>query len=125
MRDEPDLAVVARLFKVLSNESRLELLRLLHAQPQTVGALETATGMSQTLVSQHLRKLREAGLARVVRHGREATYSVADVHITCVIEVALGQGHETCPAGADIAEGPAGSALARATPAVLHQELVG
>lgn len=100
-----DLTAVAQLFKVLGNESRLQLLRLLGAEPRTVGALVTATGMSQSLVSQHLRTLRQAGLASAVRHGKEVTYSVADSHVTHVIGDALEHVHEPTPADAGIATG--------------------
>jgi len=47
------------------------------------------TGLSQPLVSQHLRVLRGAGLVEVTRSGREAIYSVADHHITHVIDDAI------------------------------------
>ena len=61
---EPGLAEAAQLFKVLGSESRLLLLRLLAAEPRTVGALTEATGMSQPLVSQHLRTLRQHAAAQ-------------------------------------------------------------
>ncbi len=105
MRDEVDLTAAAALFKVLGNESRLRLLRLLAAEPRTVGALVSATGMSQSLVSQHLRTLRQTGLAGAVRRGKEVTYSVADAHVTHVIADALAHVHEPAPADAGTATG--------------------
>lgn len=86
---EQGIAAAAELFKVLGSESRLWLLRLLEAEPRTVTALAAATGMSQPLVSQHLRTLRQAGLLGAVRNGKEITYSVADVHVAHVIGDAL------------------------------------
>ena len=50
---EPGLAEAAQLFKVLGSESRLLLLRLLAAEPRTVGALTEATGMSQQRIGDH------------------------------------------------------------------------
>ena len=78
----------AELFKALSSPARVALLQLL-AEPATVSALVASTGLSQPLVSQHLRVLRGAGLVAVTRSGREAIYSVADHHITHVIEDAV------------------------------------
>ena len=89
MRKETGLAEAAELFKVLGNESRLWLLRLLDEVPMNVGALEEATGMSQPLISQHLRTLRQAGLVTATRKGREVTYRVTDLHVTHVIADAL------------------------------------
>ncbi|WP_336632734.1 MULTISPECIES: ArsR/SmtB family transcription factor [unclassified Microbacterium] len=89
MRGEPGLADAAQLFKVLGNESRLWLLRLIGEDPRTVNALAEATGMSQPLVSQHLRSLRQSGLVAAMRSGKEVTYEVADVHVSHVVADAL------------------------------------
>ena len=88
---DPDLAVehAAQLFKVLGSTSRLRLMREIRRDPATVSSLVEATGMSQPLVSQHLRMLREAELVKAVRHGREMYYEVADSHVVHLIEDAL------------------------------------
>jgi DNA-binding transcriptional ArsR family regulator len=86
---EPGIAEAAALFKVLGNESRLWLLRLLGSAPCTVTALVEATGMSQPLVSQHLRSLRQAGLVDVERRGKESVYHLADQHVIHVVGDAL------------------------------------
>lgn len=89
MSEEPGLDAAAQLFKVLGNESRLWLLRLLGREPRTVGALVTATGMSQPLVSQHLRTLKQAGLVATERRGKEVEYQLADQHVSHVVEDAV------------------------------------
>lgn len=86
---EPGLAEAAQLFKVLGSESRLWLLRLIGAEARSVGSLVEATGMSQPLVSQHLRTLRQAGLVSARRAGKEITYHLADLHVAHVVEDAL------------------------------------
>lgn len=89
MGRDAGLAKAAQLFRALGNESRLELMRIIDERPRTVGALAAATGMSQPLVSQHLRNLRNAGLVAAERSGKEVIYEVADRHITHVISDAL------------------------------------
>ncbi|MGQ7298253.1 ArsR/SmtB family transcription factor [Quadrisphaera sp. KR29] len=89
MSEEPGLAEAAELFKILGSASRLQLLRLIGQQPRTVGELVDLTGMAQPLVSQHLRTLRQVGLASAARTGREVTYSLTDDHVTDVIADAL------------------------------------
>lgn len=86
MEDEQGLAAAAELFKALGSESRLGLLRQLSSAPRTVTALVAITGMSQPLVSQHLRTLRGLGIVAVERSGREALYRLADHHIAHVID---------------------------------------
>ncbi|MFV0433410.1 MAG: ArsR/SmtB family transcription factor [Leucobacter sp.] len=99
MEREPGITEAAQLFKVLGNESRLGLLRVIEQEPRTVGALAEATGLSQPLVSQHLRTLRQAGLVIAERRGKEAIYEVADRHVTHVIADALSHVLESAPAG--------------------------
>ncbi|WP_146341018.1 helix-turn-helix transcriptional regulator [Nesterenkonia sp. NBAIMH1] len=94
MRDEPGLAEAAELFKVLGNESRLWLVRLIGQRARTVGALVEATGMSQPLVSQHLRTLKQAGLVTAGRHGREVEYHLADQHVAHVVDDAVAHAQE-------------------------------
>lgn len=89
MEPVPGLAEAAQLFKVLGSEPRLGLLLLLGAQPRTVGALTEATDLSQPLVSQHLRTLRQTGLVTTSRHGKEIIYRLADLHVSHVINDAL------------------------------------
>ncbi|MGO1544064.1 MAG: ArsR/SmtB family transcription factor [Gulosibacter sp.] len=94
MNTEPGLAEAAQLFKVLGNESRLQLLRLISAAPHTVGSLVEATGMSQPLVSQHLKSLRQAGLALASREGKAVTYTLSDHHVSHIIGDAIAHAQE-------------------------------
>jgi len=103
MDTDEGLAKAAQLFKVLGTESRLGLLRVLGESPHTVSALAEATGLSQPLVSQHLRTLRQAGLVAAERRGKEVAYRVADLHVTHVIADALAHVQE--PAAAAAADG--------------------
>ena len=89
MTREVGLEATAALFKVLGSSSRLYLLRLLAAEPSGVSALVERSEMSQPLVSQHLRTLRQAGIVTVSRAGREAVYQLADHHIAHVVDDAI------------------------------------
>lgn len=89
MDTEPGLAEAAELFKVLGNSSRLTILRIIGDGSLTVGALAASTGMSQPLVSQHLRTLRQAGLVTATRSGKEICYRLADLHVAHVIADAI------------------------------------
>ncbi|OUZ07623.1 transcriptional regulator [Aeromicrobium sp. PE09-221] len=99
MDESGNLAKTAQLLKVLGNESRLRLLLLLSERPMTVGALAETTGMSQPLVSQHLRTLRHTGVVVATRDGKEISYALADAHVSHVIADALVHAQE--PAAAD------------------------
>ncbi|GAA3660986.1 ArsR/SmtB family transcription factor [Microbacterium marinilacus] len=94
----PGLAAAAQLFKVLGSEARLGLLHVIGQEPRTVGALAETTGLSQPLVSQHLRTLRQAGLVTSSRNGKEVTYQLADLHVSHVIGDALAHVQEPAAA---------------------------
>ncbi|WP_363316497.1 metalloregulator ArsR/SmtB family transcription factor [uncultured Microbacterium sp.] len=96
------IAAAAELFKVLGSASRLELLHAIGQEPRTVGALVEATGMSQPLVSQHLRTLRQAGLVTSQRSGKEVICRLADLHVSHVIADALAHVRETAETQAAI-----------------------
>ena len=62
--------------KALADENRLTLALLIARKPRTVRDLELATGMSQTLVSYHLKPLRDHGLVSVTPVGRSNRYEL-------------------------------------------------
>jgi DNA-binding transcriptional ArsR family regulator len=75
MRDDPRIA----LLKELSDPLRLRVIdRLGHAGPATVSRLAAELDVSLPQLSNHLRRLRDAGLVSVRRSGRQAIYELAD-----------------------------------------------
>jgi len=63
-------------FAVISEPSRRCLMDLLLDGPKPVSALVAAVGMSQPVVSKHLRVLRDAGLVTVTPDGQRRLYSI-------------------------------------------------
>lgn len=79
----------AEVFKALATPSRLRILLILTAGESTVSHIVEQTGLSQPLVSQHLKLLRSLKLVSVNRVGREAIYSFKDDHVSHIILDAL------------------------------------
>ena len=73
-----DRAIAAARFRALGDETRLRLLEELSTGECNVAELMERMGLGQSLVSHHLRSLREAGLVRDRRDGRWVYYSSAD-----------------------------------------------
>lgn len=66
---------LARLFRLLGDETRLRLLLLLNERRErNVSELAHALGRSQPAVSAHLRLLRQAGLVEPRRNGQDVIY---------------------------------------------------
>ncbi|MGZ8564261.1 MAG: ArsR/SmtB family transcription factor [Candidatus Limnocylindria bacterium] len=69
---EQDLRRLRVLYRALGDETRLRAIGLLaEIGPMPVGELSTRVGLSQPLISWHLRILRLAGLIDTRRQGRE------------------------------------------------------
>lgn len=62
--------------RALADEHRLAILLRLAQRPHTVVELTEAFGFGQTLVSHHLKALRETGLVSVAPIGRSNRYSL-------------------------------------------------
>lgn len=76
-------------FGMLADATRLRLLACLLGGEHDVTALTGAVGGARPAVSQHLAKLRLAGLVTVRRAGRRAVYSIADPHVRRLVAEAL------------------------------------
>ncbi len=70
-----------KVFKALSSESRLKVIRLLKEHPQCVNAVAKRLGMTQSAVSQHLRILKEAGLVRGKKRGNWMHYEISSENL--------------------------------------------
>jgi DNA-binding transcriptional ArsR family regulator len=85
------LAVVARLFAVLSEPSRLALLQALHKGPQKVSELMEACAMKQANVSKHLGVLHDHRLVKRERKGVSVRYEIADPMIFSLCNLVCGK----------------------------------
>ena len=68
-----NLEQAAGMFKVLSDPTRLKIVKLLAES----GALAARLGVTQGAVSQHLRVLRQTGLAKGDRYGFNVHYALS------------------------------------------------
>ena len=84
----------SELLRVLAAPARLAIVMELAEQPRFVYELVDRLGLSQPLVSQHLRVLRAARVVRVERQGRGAAYSLADQHVARIAADAVSHSRE-------------------------------
>jgi DNA-binding transcriptional ArsR family regulator len=83
---EPQLASAASTFALLSNSARLYVLWLAAQGSHDVTALAERTGVGVATMSQHLTKLRLAGLISARREGRHHIYTVDDPHVLTLVQ---------------------------------------
>ena len=69
---------VAGRLALVANAKRLLILCELAQGERSVGALQAAVGLGQSALSQHLAKLREAGMVDTRREGQTIHYRISD-----------------------------------------------
>lgn len=72
----PERALSARWFRALSDETRLEIVRLLSHGERCVCELQDALHAAQSRLSFHLKTLKDAGLVTDRRAGRWVYYAL-------------------------------------------------
>lgn len=82
-----DIARAAALMTMLASEARLQILCRLLEGEKSVGALAQACGVSQSTMSQQLKKLKEAGLVEGRRAGQTIYYGLKGDEAAAVLEV--------------------------------------
>jgi ArsR family transcriptional regulator len=70
----PDVATPAALAALIADPTRAGILAILRDGPHCVCEMAAAVGERQNNVSNHLARLRDAGLVRASRHGADARW---------------------------------------------------
>lgn len=75
----------AALLKQLANAKRLSILCALVKGSRSVGDLAKLADLSHSSVSQHLTKMKDAGLVDSKKHGQMVYYSLASIEVNAVL----------------------------------------
>lgn len=74
------------IYKMLSDETKLRILKILSLNEKCVSDLIEDTGVSQTLVSHKLKDLRENGLVSSYRSGKKIIYKLSDDSLSQLLD---------------------------------------
>nr|WP_052392650.1 metalloregulator ArsR/SmtB family transcription factor [Streptomyces roseoverticillatus] len=85
------LTEAAAAFGLLASPARLHLVWALAQGESDVTALAERVGGALPAISQHLAKLKLAGLVRSRREGRRMVYLVDDPHVVTIVRLMVGQ----------------------------------
>lgn len=81
MPEPADVAAVAERLRLLADPTRLKVLCALVQGESDVACLAELAGAGVAAVSQHLAKLRLAGIVRPERHGHHMVYELIDPEV--------------------------------------------
>jgi len=88
------LDAAGELLRALAAPVRIAIVLQLRETSLCVHDLVDALGVTQPLISQHLRVLKAAGVVEGVRHGREVMYSLVDDHLAHIVVDAVAHAEE-------------------------------
>ena len=111
--DNPYVELAAEVFSLLSDPTRIKIVIALTQQDEiTVGELAEIVGRNQTVVSQHLAKLRWGKIVQTRKEGTRVRYRLTDEHARSLV------GHAIFQAEHAVDEQPAHHDTARGAPAL-------
>ncbi len=83
------MSAAGDLLRALSAPLRIAIVLQLGDGPRCVHELVDALGVTQPLVSQHLKVLKSTGVVSAHRQGREMRYELLDEHLLSIVEAAV------------------------------------
>jgi ArsR family transcriptional regulator, zinc-responsive transcriptional repressor len=98
-RPAPTLSAAGDLLRALAAPVRIAIVLELRESEQCVHELVAALGVTQPLISQHLRVLKSAGVVAGERHGREVVYRLVDEHLAHIVVDAVSHAEEATVTG--------------------------
>ncbi|HEB70284.1 MAG TPA: ArsR family transcriptional regulator [Desulfobulbus sp.] len=89
---------LARFIKILGDTSRLSIIKAIGSDARSVSEIIKKTDLSQTLVSFHLRNLRDSGIVQTRRQGPFIYYNLTDPNLLLLLDqLALMAGLQDTP----------------------------
>jgi ubiquinone/menaquinone biosynthesis C-methylase UbiE/DNA-binding HxlR family transcriptional regulator len=95
------VAQLLKALRLLGDEGRLRILRLLDVEELSVAELQEILGMGQSRISMQLAQLKQAGLIEVRRAGQKSLYRVATPGDATLTDLLKKAGHEIAEAAQD------------------------
>lgn len=83
--NDDDLQALADIFRLLGDANRLKIITACLDKEKSVGDLAEEVGVSQPLVSHHLRLLKAARLVTHKKQGKQGFYALSADHVRCVL----------------------------------------
>ena len=87
--DTKTIQSISKLFKVISDPTRLSILFLLQQKELSVGNIVLALDKEQSAVSHQLKTLKDARLVKARREGKSMLYSLDDLHVFSILDQVL------------------------------------
>lgn len=89
MFSEDKYIKVADFFKLVGDSTRCKIVSALSMNEMCVGDLANVLSMTKSSISHQLSKMKEAGIVKSRRNGKEIYYSLDDEHVADIFELTV------------------------------------
>ena len=89
MPSEETFSKLADFYKIIGNDTRCKIIYSLSMSEMCVCDLSNVLSMTKSSVSHQLSKMRETGVVKCRRCGKEVYYSLDDEHVASVFAITL------------------------------------
>lgn len=89
MPDNSTFEALADFYKIIGNDTRCKIIYALSINEMCVCDLSNVLSMTKSSISHQLSKMREAGVLKCRRDGKEVYYSLDDEHISSILAITL------------------------------------
>jgi len=89
MFPEETYAKVADFFKIVGDTTRCRIVSALSMNEMCVGDLANVLSMTKSSISHQLSKMKDAGVVKSRRNGKEIYYSLDDEHVSEIFELTV------------------------------------
>ncbi len=83
------ISKAAAFFKVVGDETRMKILCCISSDELCVNDIASAVDMTKSAVSHQLKLLKDEGLVKSRRDGKNIFYSLDDQHVVDIIDIAF------------------------------------
>jgi len=89
MPDNSVFEALGNFYKMIGNDTRCKIIYSLSISEMCVCDLSNVLSMTKSSISHQLSKMREAGVVKSRREGKEVYYSLDDEHISSIFAISL------------------------------------
>ena len=89
MEDTEVLYALSDFFKVMSDSTRMRIMAALDNEEMCVCDLSEVLGMTKSAISHQLKVLKDSGLVKFRRDGKNVFYTLKDDHVKTILEMGI------------------------------------
>ena len=89
MPQDKEIEALSAFLKMMGDPTRIKMMCIMSQGEMCVQDIACALGMTKSAISHQLSGLRDSGIVKSRREGKNVFYSIDDEHVNAVLEIAM------------------------------------